>query len=143
MKSTHIDHPDFEFFNPNKHKCGDCAIRAIVKVTGKDWVNVFDDLCAIGRKMQRMPNDMKCIEKYLAGLGFKWVAIKPEPGEIRPTILDVVNWSKRNPGNRYIARISKHVVPVMDGKFYDLGDWSKHKSLYGYFVHDHPGIDQI
>lgn len=103
MKPSHINHPDFEFFNPNKHKCGDCTIRAIVKVTGKDWVNVFDDLCAIGRKMQRMPNDMKCIEKYLAGFGFKWVAIKPEPGETRPTVLDVVNWSKRNPGDRYIA----------------------------------------
>lgn len=123
MKPSHINHPDFEFFNPNKHKCGDCTIRAI------------------GRKMQRMPNDMKCIEKYLAGFGFKWVAIKPEPGETRPTVLDVVNWSKQNPGDRYIARVSHHVVPVMNGKFYDLGDFARNDCLYGYFVHDHPGID--
>ena len=130
-----VNKEGFEYYNPNSHKCGDCVVRAIVKVTEKSWYQVFDELCAIARKMQYMPNDMETMKKYLTQQGFRWVSVKPARGERRKTIADFVQMSKENPKARYVVRVSHHVAPVMDGKLYDLSDCSW-CAVYGYFVRD-------
>lgn len=56
--------------NPKGIKAGDCVIRAIALATDQTWDKVYTDLCEMGLKMKRMPNDKQIYEKYLEQLGW-------------------------------------------------------------------------
>ena len=56
--------------NPSNKLTGDCVIRAIASALNKSWDEVYDDLCAIGKKYKLMPNDSKCYERYLKANGY-------------------------------------------------------------------------
>lgn len=57
--------------NPKGIKTGDCVVRAIAYATKKTWEEVYNDLCKIGFKLKRMPNEKQVFEKYLEQLGWK------------------------------------------------------------------------
>lgn len=120
---------NFEYFQPNTHKCGDCAVRAVVKATNSSWYTVFDDLIPIARKMQLMPNDRKVIGKYLESKGFKWVPIKVTKGSKRPTVKEFAN---KYVGT-YVLSLASHLTAVVNNKYYDIWDCGN-RSLYGYWV---------
>ena len=109
---------------------GDCVIRALCKVTGKEWLQVFDDLTPYVREVQANPNAPQVYSKYLEDNGFKWVGIAAKKGSKRPT---VQSFAKDHKEGTYILRVAHHVVTVEDGYFYDTWD-SGDCSLYGYYV---------
>lgn len=49
---------NYKYYQPNKKdlkdKYGDCVIRALTKVTGKEWMQVFDELLPYARELQCM-----------------------------------------------------------------------------------------
>ena len=47
-----------------KHE-GDCVVRALAQASGKNWIQVYDELYEIGRKKCRMPNSQKVYEEWL------------------------------------------------------------------------------
>lgn len=51
--------------NPKGRKTNDCVIRALCNAMDKDYFEVYDDLCALGKKMCKMPNDKPVYSKYL------------------------------------------------------------------------------
>ena len=57
--------------NPKGIKTGDCVIRAIAYATQQSWDTVYKDLCEIGFKMKRMPEEKQVYEKYLDKLGWE------------------------------------------------------------------------
>ena len=63
----------FKFYNanPKDKRSSDCVVRAISCATGKDWDEVLDDLVVFAHKYKEMPNDVKCVGKYLEYLGFE------------------------------------------------------------------------
>ena len=125
---------NYKYYQPNKKDLkdnyGDCVIRALTKVTGKAWADVFDDLVPIARELQCMPNGKPCYEKYLTGNGFKYYGISNAKGTKRPT---VDSFAKEHKSGTYFVRVSNHVVAIVDGIYYDTWD-SGYKSLYGYWV---------
>ena len=56
--------------NPKDWKTGDCVIRAISTATQQSWDTVYEDLCKIGGKKCRMPNDTLVYSAYLKQHGF-------------------------------------------------------------------------
>jgi len=56
--------------NPKELKTNDCVIRAIAYAIHDSWENVYQDLCELGLKLKRMPNDKKVFEKYLDKIGW-------------------------------------------------------------------------
>ena len=48
--------------NPKGLKTGDCVIRALSKATGKSWDEVYAELCEIGYKKKKLPNN-DCVYK--------------------------------------------------------------------------------
>lgn len=60
--------------NPKGIKACDCVIRAIAYATDNTWENVYVELCKLGMKMKRMPNEKQVYEKYLEQKG--WVKHK-------------------------------------------------------------------
>jgi len=63
-----------ENVNPKGWKTGDCVVRAIAKASSRPWEEVYRDLCEIGAKKCRMPNDPKVYELYLENHG--WLKCK-------------------------------------------------------------------
>ena len=120
---------NFEYYQPNDHKCGDCAIRAVSKALNVSWNVSLDILSYSAFKIKEPPTSCDNITEALKMYGFKWVPIKPKRGEKRPT---VSQFAKEHSDSTYICRVSGHIVCAKDGKYYDIWD-SGDKSLYGYW----------
>lgn len=128
-KTIKYESANFEYFQPNVHSCGDCAVRAVAKATNSTWYTVYDGLAKVGREMQRMPNDREVVDKYLRDKGFVWVPIKPQRGETRPTVKEFAKEHKLP----CVLSVASHYTSSRDGKFYDIWDCGD-KSLYGYWI---------
>lgn len=123
----------WQYYQPNKKDLkdnyGDCVIRALTKVTGKGWLEVFEELIPYARELQCMPNGKSCYEKYLSENGFKYTGISNKKGTKRPT---VQSFTKDHKEGVYFVTVANHVVAVSEGYFYDTWD-SGSKSMYGYW----------
>lgn len=124
----------WKYYQPNKKDLkddyGDCVIRALTKVLGMEWLEVFDELIPYAREIQCNPNSKPCYTKYLTDKGFKYTGISNKKGTKRPT---VQSFSKDNKEGTYFLIVANHVVASVDGYFYDKWD-SGDCSLYGYWV---------
>jgi len=128
-EKINIYHDNFQYFQPNIHKCGDCHIRAVCAATGQDWLEVFDGLYKVAREMRYPLGSTESIEEYLKNYGFTWVPIKPKRGSSRPTVSE---FAKSHAKDRYVLRVSNHVVGAYGGHYHDIWDCGD-KSLYGYW----------
>lgn len=99
-----------------KDKNGDCVVRAICHATNRTWLEVFDDLFQVARKLQMMPNERKCFAEYLKGIGFKRVWLKPEKGQKRMTVGEFCGIFNKGV---YLVDIAHHLTTVKNGKIYD------------------------
>lgn len=129
-KKIWVSHDNFEYYQPNTHECGDCAIRAITKVTGLTWRNAYIEACNATVKDMYTFNETAGMKIYLKEKGFEWVAVSPARGESRPTVAE---FAKSHPDGKYVLLVSNHFVAAQGGKYYDIWD-SGDKSLYGYWV---------
>ena len=127
----------YVYFQPNakdfKNKVGDCQVRALCKVLDLSWLEAFDLTIPICRELQTytiFDCDLNKTKTAMETLGFIYVGISTKAGKSRPTI---EQFAKDHPTGRYICRVSRHVVAVVDGKYYDTWD-SGYKSMYGYYI---------
>lgn len=124
----------YQYYQPNKKDLkdtyGDCVIRALTKVTGKSWLEVFDELLPHARELQCMPNSKPAYETYLLNNGFEYVGVSNKKGTKRPT---VESFTKAHKEGTYILRVANHIVASIDGVYYDTWDCGS-KSMYGYWV---------
>ena len=55
---------NYKYYQPNKKdlkdKYGDCVIRALTRVTEKEWTQIFDELIPYARNLQCI----RCIKSY-------------------------------------------------------------------------------
>lgn len=120
---------------------GDCVARAISIATEKDYLRVYSELTillkaskqtkSIRGKTPRTGIPMGIMKKYLLSLGWKWI---PTMGI--GTGCKVHMKSEELPSGRIIARVSKHVVAIIDGVIHDIFDCSRNETrcVYGYFL---------
>jgi len=124
---------EYKYYQPNKKDIkdttGDCVVRALTKATGKDWLQVFEELIPIARELQCMPNDKKCYTEYLKAQGCVYNGISNKAGTTRPT---VASFARKHKHGTFVARVANHLVAIVDGHFYDTWDCG-YKSLYGYW----------
>ena len=123
----------YRYYQPNKKdlkdEYGDCVIRSLTKVTGKEWLQVFEELLPYARELQCMPNGKLCYESYLRDNGFEYHGISNKKGSKRPTV-DI--FTKEHKEGTYLLRVAHHCVAVVDGIYYDTWD-SGDCCLYGYW----------
>ena len=137
---------NYKYYQPNtkdlKDKYGDCVVRALTKVTGKTWRQVFDELLPYVYELQCMPNDKKCYESYLKGNGFEYHGISNKKGSKRPT---VDSFSKEHKTGLYFLNVANHCVAVVNGFYYDTWD-SGQNCLYGYWeknTNEKTGLEKL
>lgn len=117
--------------NPYGLDNGDCVVRAISLALGYNWYMVHDELSFLSRKMADMPSSNRVWKQYLIGLGFREYMAQ----NTCPNCLTVEKFARTHPRGRYILSTCEyvranseiivtatHVVPVIDGNYYDAWD---------------------
>lgn len=109
--------------NPSANRVGDCAIRAIAKVVGKEWEEVYLNVCIYGLMLHDMPSSNQVWGNYLESIGY-------ERDMIHERGYTVEHFCKDHPKGRYILAISGHVVACIDASYYDTWDSGKEVVVY-------------
>lgn len=104
--------------NPAAKRVGDCTVRALTKVTGKDWDTVFTGLVLHGYSLCDMPSSNHVWGAYLRAIGFVRRVISDEC----PDCYTVADFCRDHPTGTYILAVSGHVVAVDQGDWYDAWD---------------------
>lgn len=120
----------YQYFNPNpsSQRVGDCVIRAICKVLGKDWEDVYIGLCYEGLIYNDMPSANYVWGMYLRKYGF----IQNSVPSTCPDCISVMKFAEDHPKGRYLLACQNHVVAVVDGIYYDTWDSGHEVILYFY-----------
>ena len=116
--------------NPKGIKAGDCVIRAIAVTTEQTWDKVYADLCEIGFKMKRMPNEKSVYEKYLNNLG--WIKHK-QPRTILNSKLTILEFIEYQIERKAIISVANHLTCVDNFELIDTWDCS-HKCISNYWT---------
>jgi len=121
-----------------KGEAQDCVVRAIAIAAEKSYQEVYDAINIassqerIGKHKSSARNGVyrKTWEKFLTSLGWAW----------HPTMFigqgcKVHLNANELPTGRIIARVSKHMVAVIDGVIQDIFDPSRNETrcVYGYW----------
>lgn len=112
--------------NPKKKLIDDCVVRAICKVTGKDWYQVRTELFLMS--LHECDYDWKNYVwgKYLERIGFTQHLL-PNTCPYCYTVRDFCN---DFPYGTYLLAIGDHVVTVVDGDYYDTWDSGDEVPVY-------------
>lgn len=123
-----------EFIKTNPHpagkKTGDCVVRALAIAEDKKWLDVYDALCAEGRKLHDMPNMKNTYETYLTKRGWKKQKMPKHATGKRYTLRQLAD---ENPKGLLIVSVAKHLATVKDGNLLDTWDCSR-KCVGNYFT---------
>ena len=112
--------------NPEGGRVGDCTVRAISTVLNQSWEQTYVDLCLQGYIMSDMPSSNAVWGAYLHSRGFRRGIFT----DICPECYTVRDFCREHPDGKYILAISGHVVPVIDGEFYDTWDSGEERPVY-------------
>lgn len=112
--------------NPSAARVGDCVIRAIGKLTGKNWEEVYMNVCTYGLIAHDMPSSNSVWGRYLKENGYKR---RPVP-DTCPDCYTVQSFCADHPRGKYLCALNGHVVAVSNGDYYDTWDSGQETVLY-------------
>ena len=112
--------------NPIQKNTEDCTIRAIATALGKDWEDVYIDLCVQGLKYYDMPSSNHVWGAYLKENGF----VRKIIPDTCPNCYTVAEFARDNPKGIYILALHGHVVAVIDGVYCDTWDSGDRVPIY-------------
>ena len=117
-------------YNPNPQGLivGDCTVRAICAVTGRDWSNVHRDLCALARKMADMPSSDRVWWEFLRLNGFR----RHKMIDRCPDCYTVADFAADHPSGIYVLGPHEHAVALIDGDWWD--SWDSGNTIPTYFL---------
>lgn len=104
--------------NPGHQEVPDCVVRAISLALNRRWLDVYDDLCALGRHVYNMPNSDSVWGRYLYENGFKPFLLP----QSCPRCVTIEAFTWYFPRGIYIIGTGSHAVAVIDGDYYDSWD---------------------
>lgn len=104
--------------NPGHKEVPDCVVRAIAIALNMRWLDVYDDLCMVGRTEFNMPSADAVWGKYLYRMGFEPFLLPISC----PRCVTIREFSKIFSRGVFIIGTGNHAVAVIDGDYYDSWD---------------------
>lgn len=117
--------------NPGRKEVPDCVVRALAIALNKRWIDVYDDLCALGRDEFNMPSADAVWGKYLYEMGFEPFLLP----DACPRCVTVDLFCKMYPHGVYIIGTGSHAVAIIDGNYYD--SWDSGSEIPSFFWRIH------
>ena len=112
--------------NPNTSNVGDCTVRAIAKLTNRDWGATYIALATTGFTMGDMPSSDHVWGEYLKTRGYHKYVIP----DTCPECYTVREFAEDHPEGAYALATGNHVVAVIDGDYYDSWDSGDEVPVY-------------
>lgn len=112
--------------NPEDLNTIDCTVRAIALALNQSWETTYLGMVVMGFLLHDMPSADYVWGSYLEAQGFR-KCIVPTCYPERYTVKD---FCKDHPSGVYILALSKHVMTVIDGDYYDTWDSGNRVPLY-------------
>lgn len=112
--------------NPNGSRVGDCVIRAICKLTGKTWEEVYAGVAVEGFLFGDMPSSNSVWGSYLKRLGYRREVVP----DTCPACYTVKQFCADHPTGSFLLSLSGHAVTVEDGNYYDTWDSGDEIPIY-------------
>jgi hypothetical protein len=118
----------FRYYNPNPlgKSVGDCTIRAVTKLTGFSWDDVFWDVAHVANSMADMPSSNAAWGEYLLMLGYHKIDLA---GQL-PIWYTINDFCMDNPKGKYLLGTGTHAVCVVDGYYYDAWNSGNERPTY-------------
>lgn len=110
----------YRFYNANplKIRTEDCTVRTLSKILNISWDSAFDILAKMAKSMGVMPSEKNAFNAVMRMNGFY--------RENLPNFLQedysVRDFAEDNPNGKYVLCTENHVVPVINGTYYDTYD---------------------
>lgn len=104
--------------NPCKAIVGDCVIRAISKVTGMSWEDVYINLAEEGLEQCDIINSNAVWDRFLRDIGFR----KRVLPDTCPACYNVKMFCREHPVGMYVLATGSHAIAAIDG----VGEEYKH-----------------
>ena len=104
--------------NPAHKEVPDCVVRAISIALNKRWIDVYDDLCSLGRMEYNMPSADAVWGKYLYDMGFEPFLLPRSC----PNCVTIDEFTRIYPKGIFIIGTGSHAVAVINGDYYDSWD---------------------
>lgn len=104
--------------NPGRQEVPDCVVRAICLALHRSWLEVYDDLCKVGRLHYDMPSSDAIWGRYLYEHGFRPFLLP----QSCPQCTTIRMFCRMFPEGTYIIGTGSHAVAVIDGNYYDSWD---------------------
>ncbi len=104
--------------NPGKQIVPDCVIRAISIALDLPWLQVYDDLYYMGRRVFSMPSSDAVWGRYLYEKGFEPFILPYDC----PRCVTIEEFCKIYPRGIFIIGTGSHAVAVVNGDYYDSWD---------------------
>ena len=104
--------------NPQHKEVPDCVVRALCIALNRQWIDVYDSLCELGRKEANMPSADAVWGKYLYQCGFTPFLLP----ETCPSCITINLFCKMYPRGTYIIGTGNHAVAIINGDYYDSWD---------------------
>ena len=104
--------------NPIARRGIDCAVRALCKATGRDWEDVYWEICKNGAQMCDMPSSNAVWGALLRKNGWRRYAV---PNSC-PDCYTVRDFAWDHPAGTYTLVTDKHTVTIQHGDWFDTWD---------------------
>ena len=120
----------YRYYNPNPKRADglDCVVRAISKLTGRSWRDVYLAVCATGGVLGDMPVAPHVWGSYLRRNGCRRDIVS----NACPDCYTVSDFAAENPRGSFILVTDSHAVAVIDGDWYDTWDSGGEYPIYYY-----------
>ena len=118
--SLYYGYMRYRYYNPNpeRNDAIDCVVRAICKVTGRDWESTYLRIAMEGLLVHNMPNSNHVWGSVLRKEGFKRVGIP----NTCPDCYTVIQFCEDHPRGSFILATGSHAVAAVNGLYYDIFD---------------------
>ncbi len=113
--------------NPERRSTIDCTVRAISKVLGLTWEEVYIDLCIRGLFRHDMPEVNSVWGGYLEESGYRKTLLP----NVCPNCCTVVEFCYNHPVGSFLVNTDRHVVAIVDGNYYDT--WDSGDQIVNYY----------
>jgi hypothetical protein len=118
----------FKYYNANpvNNYVGDCVVRAISTLNGKDWMTTKIEIFIESCLMYDISTSNKVWHNYLKKQGYSRFVIP----NTCPYCYTVKQFCKDHPYGKYLLALDGHVVAVIDGDYYDTWDSGNEVPIY-------------
>ena len=115
--------------NPQGLSVGDCVVRAISKILGVTWDDVYIELVTQGLIMSDMPSANAVWGSYLKNKGFKRAVVP----NVCPDCYTVRDFVQENTKGKFILATGTHTIAVVNGDYFDSWDSGDEMPVYYWY----------